>query len=137
MSENESIKRQVGMLEDEKKEFEVTNQELRQENQRLKVQSLDKSKYEEWGAEELVHWIVSIDPEVYSQYEEALRKTFQAEAVGGDCIDAIDANDVKGWGIVNFKHRKRLMQEINRLKDRNKSKAAMLHEGANAHTAYI
>ena len=104
----------------------------------MKLKSLSADKYEEWGADELVHWMVSIEPKVYGQYEEALTKALAEEQVTGECMDDIDVADIKRWVVVNFKHSKRLPREVKALvqggaKQVNKP----FEEGANAPTAYI
>ena len=118
--------------------------DLSEENKKLKLDNLDVSKYKEWSRDELIYWIISIDKEVYGQYEQILKTSLTEEEVRGDCIDDIDVSDIKRWGIKNFKHSKNLMKQIKLLIERqqnvnqNVAKAnPILNEGANAPTAYI
>ena len=73
----------MASLEDERKEFEMTIKELKEENKKLKSKSPNEDEWEHWGSEQLIAWIVTIDPEEYGKYEEGLRKTFGAENVTG------------------------------------------------------
>ena len=79
--EVKALKAKVASPEDERKEKDMTISELRQQMKALKLKTLSTDKYEEWGPDELVHWIV----------------------------------DIKRWGVINFKHSKRLLREIKAL----------------------
>ena len=88
-------------MEDERKEFEMKINELIEENKRLKVNNLDLDNYKDWDRDELIHWIISIDKDIYGQYEQILIQSFTEESVTGDCMDDIDVSDIKRWGILN------------------------------------
>ena len=85
-----SLREKVSSLEDERKEFEVTIADLQRANQELKLKSLNPDNYEEWGPEEVTHWIVSIDPGMYGQYEQALTKSLKEEEVKGADLGDVD-----------------------------------------------
>eukprot|EP01084_Bolivina_argentea_P126138 223402_1 len=109
------LNNEKSLLEDEQKVFEMTIHELREENKQLKMQSLNINKYEEWSSEEIVHWIISLNPQIYGKYEQILTKTLKEEQVTGDCMCDVDVSDIKRWGIVQFKHSKALMKHIEAL----------------------
>ena len=108
----------MSSLEDEQKEFILTIKALKAEKEELKLKALDEDKYKECGSEQVVACIISKDPLSYGQYEDALKESFCAESVNGSCIHSIDANDLKVWGIIDFKHRKGMIQEMQSLVDR-------------------
>ena len=136
----EQMKDKVSRLEDERKEFDMTINELKEENKKLKLNNLDVGKYEEWGVDEIIYWIISLDEKVFQQYEGTLRKFLSEEDVNGECLIDVEVSDIKRWGIKSFKHSKLLLKAIKSLVDKDKiqnNDNNMLNEGANAPTAYI
>ena len=45
----------------------------------------------------------SVENGRFSKYENVLKKSLKEEGVCGDDLDAVDGEDIKGWGIVPFK----------------------------------
>ena len=143
-----TLKNRVSTLEDERKEFEMKISELTEENKRLKLENLKVEKYAEWSVDEIIYWIMSLDSNMYSQYEAALRKALVEEGINGECLEMVGKDDIKRWGITNFKHFTILHQHIRALVESTSSSAAVvanvarannnsLNEGSNAPTAYI
>ena len=110
--QNERLKTKVRVLEDVQNELLLTIASLKEENRVLRLSALDNAGYSTWSGQQFIEWIISIDPQVYSQYAETLTASFHEELVTGECIDEIEAADVKRWGIINFTHMSRLMREI-------------------------
>ena len=138
--EIQQLRKRVATLEDERKEFEMMINELKEENKKLKLNNLDVGKYEEWGVDEIIYWIISLDEKVFQQYEGTLRKFLSEEDVNGECLIDVEVSDIKRWGIKSFKHSKLLLKAIKSLVDKGKiqnNDNNMLNEGSNAPTAYI
>ena len=137
-----SMQQQLSRYAEEEKEREMELQELRKEVKRLKLQHLDTTKYAEWGPEEIVSWILSLDGGRYMKYEEALRRNLKEEEVDGSMLDKVNSADLKGWGIVKFADKKHLEEQIGNLvanPNRPAANAApmMANEGAHAATAFL
>merc|ERR1712130_1087348 len=135
--ENESLNYKVSSLEDERKKFEMTIDDLKNENKelQLKLENLNFDNYEEWTADEIVQWILSLNPEIYGEYEQILRKSLIEENVNGTDLDNVDSADIKRWGIKKFKHIKQLLKVIKSLtQDQNKQ---TFTEGANTPIDFI
>ena len=114
--ENDALRYKVLTLENEQKEFEMDMNELKEENKRLKMEkNLKKDKFEEWGAEEIVCWILSLDLEMYGPYEDALREALKKECMNGQCLHLVGKDDLIRWGITNFEHFTILHQRIQEL----------------------
>eukprot|EP01084_Bolivina_argentea_P124131 219967_1 len=60
-----SLRDRVRLLEDEKKEFEMNINRLEEENKKLKLLNINTNNYEQWDADEIVHWIISLNPKIY------------------------------------------------------------------------
>merc|ERR1712154_214313 len=82
-------------------------QRLKEEVKRLKMQCIDKARYEQWSHEQVTEWILSLDNGRYNKYEKILRKTLKEEDV--------DGADLKRWGITKMKDFKFLQREITKL----------------------
>eukprot|EP01083_Nonionella_stella_P150432 479192_1 len=134
-TQNEQLRQRISELEDERKEFEMTIDALKEENKRLKLQHLDTDNYEQWSADEVVHWMVSVDQQIYTQYEEKLKAFLKQEEVNGECLVDVEHSDIKRWGISNFKHAKQLLKSIKLLVHKKDDNTQILNEGAP--TAYI
>ena len=147
--EIDTLKNKVLTLEEEKKEFVMNINELKEVVNRLKLENLNVDKYEEWSMDEIIHWILSIEPVIFRQYEGSLRKMLADEDVNGECLEAVDVSDIKRWGIRSFKHSKLLHQHIRSLVEGKRNKdnvnsnvasvanVTTMNEGSNAPTAYI
>ena len=136
----EQLKIKISILEDERKEFEMKINDLTEENKRLKR---DPDKYKEWNVEDVINWMICLDPGEFSKYEEKMRKVMVEEEVTGDLLtNDIDIADLKRWGIIKLKHTKQVLKAIQSLiTEDNKANAnkndAVLNEEANTPTAYI
>merc|ERR1711997_1126479 len=96
---------------------------LKDENKQSKLKNLNTDNYEEWSADEIAHWIISLNPEIYGEYEQTLIKLLVEEDVNGECLENVDIADIKRFGIKSFKHSKQLLKEIKLLtQNKNKNK---------------
>ena len=130
-------------IQDDNKEMEIELLKLREENKKFKLQNIDENKYNEWTKDELIYWIISLNGKVYKQYENNLKAMFDKQSIDGSCIEDIEDDDWKKWGIQNFKERKGLIKHIksliNKNKNKNNNKQQNINdaEGTNPPTAYI
>merc|ERR1712154_720146 len=90
-------------------------QRLKEEVKRLKMQCIDKARYEQWSHEQVTEWILSLDNGRYNKYEKILRKTLKEEEVDGETLQDVDGADLKRWGITKMKDFKFLQREITKL----------------------
>eukprot|EP01084_Bolivina_argentea_P278589 475984_1 len=104
--ENESLKKKVYVLENEKKEMEMTMNAMNKQIEDLKSKSLDLSNYKQWNDEKVLIWIMSLDDGKYKQYHETLKKELNTQKITGNDLQEMDVNDLKGLGIIQFQHKK-------------------------------
>ena len=104
---------------DEQKESQQLIQSLKAENQSLKSKLIDPSRYKEWGTQDIITWILSLENGRYTKYKSKLEQSLNEEQVKGIHLESVDAIDVKGWGVVEFGDKKSLMKEIKALMKQN------------------
>eukprot|EP01084_Bolivina_argentea_P059117 107901_1 len=116
------------------------NKNLKNENKELKLKCIDETKYETWSSDEIVSWIISLENNRYSKYEQILRISIAEEELTGEHLIDVNENDIKGWGIKNFGDKKNLCRKIKELVNKNNKNLnnfqQKINEG-NAPTAYI
>ena len=133
--EKESMVDELSKMKDDKKEMDKTVQKLREEVKRLRLQQLDETKFIQWGSDQIVAWIINLDPNRLRKYEEVLTKGLVENEVNGAVLEEMDGADLKEWGIVDRKDRKYVRIEIEKLVANNRVKRNpdnMMIEGANA-----
>ena len=86
-------------MEEEEKEKEMRIQELQSENKRLKLQTLDHSKYAEWNWEEIAMWIINLDIRRMKKYEEVVKRNLKNDEADGSLLSEVDGGDLRAWGI--------------------------------------
>ena len=94
--------------------------ELEQEIAAMKMGAIDPTAYLEWDWESILHWILSLDNGRYKKYKSVLWKTLSEENVKGECLNTVDAVDIRGWGIISFLDKKDLVKHIEDLVDQRK-----------------
>eukprot|EP01084_Bolivina_argentea_P160999 280300_1 len=115
-----SMKNKLNSFETEQKELLIENQQLKLEMKQFQVKqeeniNIDVTKYLEWGAEQIVTWIVSLDTNRYLKYKEILQKAIKNEGVTGKHLSQVNEADIKGWGVVHFDDKKDLSLKIKQL----------------------
>eukprot|EP01083_Nonionella_stella_P265842 900010_1 len=105
-----------------------------------KNRKLDLSKYMEWSQDDVLYWILGLEDSKlqikFAQYETVLAKAFAEQEFDGSCFEDVEKEDIKGWGIVNFKHRSSLYKHIRHLIAGNGADQYHFNEGG-GDTAYI
>jgi len=135
MQRNQEQSEQIAVFADEEKEKEMELQGLREEVKRLKLQSLDESKYVKWGPDEIAAWIINLDKERMGKYEESIKVNLKKDNVRGSLLSEVDGGDLGYWGIDDFSDRKFVQKEITKLVT---PPSPMANEGANpAPTAFM
>ena len=76
--------------------------------------NLDESQYDQWGPDEIVAWIINLDPKRLRRYEEALSKGLVEDQANTALLAEVDGADLKEWGIVDRKDRKYVKIAIGR-----------------------
>eukprot|EP01084_Bolivina_argentea_P222350 376361_1 len=127
--ENKSLVNRYNTMSKEKehasKALIQKNSDLNEECKELKLELKDiKDKYNKWIQQNsdyttwdyniITDWIIGLD-EQFIQYEHELRKQLQQEEITGADLKDLDKNDLKGFGIRVFKHKTRIIQEIQNL----------------------
>ena len=121
-------------------ELRDENKRLRAENKRLRVQNVDPSKFREWSTQEVVAWIVSLNPDSLGLYEDTMLRVMTEEGVDGECLDEdVSIADLKRWGVTLYKHSKHVLKEIKALIRSSGAVNKCMDEGVAAaeHTAYL
>ena len=95
----QSISEQNTVLQEEEKERQMELEQLREEVKRLKLLSLDETKYMDWNAEEISEWILNLDIDRMSKYEDVIRKNVKEDEVDGSLLSEVDGGDLRVWGI--------------------------------------
>ena len=94
----------------------IQDKDLIEENKESKLQNINTDNYEEWSVNEVIHWIISLDPDNYGQYEERMRKVMIEEDVTGYCLDQdVDIKDMTRWGVTEIQHSKAVLKAIKAL----------------------
>ena len=131
-------------LQNERKEMEIELNELREEVKQFRMQNIDPKNYKQWKSDEVVTWICSLDDGEYKCYEDMLRSELKKQSIDGGCFEEIDGQDVKLWGIENFRHRKAIVKHIESVvngginANNNVACAAVIDkEGTDPPTAFI
>ena len=136
------MQQQLSQYEDEEKERLIEVQALREEVKRLKKESLDTSKYTEWGPEEICQWIQGLGDGRLVKYEKELKRNLMEEEVDGSMLDKVNSADLKGWGVIKFADKKYLEEQIGLLITNPGQPVAnaaprMANEGAHAPTGFL
>eukprot|EP01083_Nonionella_stella_P119499 357247_1 len=143
------LKRQVKELQtqnnrliDERKEYETTIHALRSEISKLKVKSVDITKYLSWKHEDILMWIMSLDNNRFDGYRDRLSQSLKEEGIEGIHLNEVNEMDIKGWGIKNFADKKFLLKKIKELvhqksKQNNRTNQSYNAFNEGAPTAYI
>ena len=122
--------------------MQLTINNLKKENRKLKRKAIDPTKFEDWNEDDVMNWIFSLENGLFEEsYGDILSKEIKnAELSGSDLIE-LNTNDIKGFGINVFKHRKILEKNIKKLIQKKQIKNQSImnndNEGVNAPTAYI
>ena len=139
--EKKSLMEKLSKMKDDEKEMDKTVQKLREEVKRLRLQQLDETKFIQWGHDQILAWIINLDPNRLRKYEEVLTKGLVENEVNGAVLEEMDGADLKEWGIVDRKDRKYVRIEIEKLVASNgvkRNAENLMMEGANAaSTAFV
>ena len=114
-NENERLKGQIAVYQDEQKEAQIRYSELEQEVKMLRLKTLDVSEFMQWEWETVLFWIVSLENGRFKPYENALRDNLSEEKVRGSDLSEVNEVDVKGWGVKQFGDKKALIRHIRNL----------------------
>ena len=71
--------------------------------------------YLDWNHEDILEWILSLDNGIFVQYQSELTRVLKEENVSGDDLSIVDMDDLKRWGVKQFKHLKLLSKRIKEL----------------------
>jgi len=137
---NQSMQQRLVQHEEERKESEMEVAALKAEIKRLKLQSLDTSKFEEWGHDEIAEWILGLGDGKLAQYADELRERLKEEQMEGSGLKDVDAGDLKLWGFTKFADRKYVQRQIEELVNNQAAVTAIplkANEGAHAPTAFL
>ena len=74
----------------------------------------EDSPISKWTRMDIIEFICSLDPE-YQQYESVLAKEFSKQQFDGTCIHLLEKEDLKSFGIENFKHRALIYERFQEL----------------------
>ena len=72
-------------------------------------------EYLSWDHNDIYEWIMSLRNGLFIGYQNELKQALKEENVNGSHLNSVDKGDIKGWGIIDYEHRKTLFNEIGRL----------------------
>ena len=109
-------KSQLYTLQDDHKEMEIRYNDLQTKYDELESEcNKKKSDWRTWDAEDIVNWIVKLNPKRYSKYQEILSVNLVKEEIDGSCLSDMDKNDLHRLGINVFKDKRDLIDKLQKL----------------------
>eukprot|EP01084_Bolivina_argentea_P154214 268859_1 len=75
----------------------------------------ENKEYQTWTFAETYEWIMSLENGIFQIYSSELLHNLRNENVSGDCIGLMNENDLHRLGIIQFKHKKILLKQIEEL----------------------
>eukprot|EP00483_Globobulimina_turgida_P007831 UN07846 len=99
-------------LAEEQKALEMESQCLFVEYKKLKIESMDVSKYRSWDWFDIFVWIITIANGRFVKYEQDLHAILSEEQPTGQDLEYVNEADVKRWGVANFGDIHALRQSI-------------------------
>eukprot|EP01084_Bolivina_argentea_P218203 370335_1 len=143
--ENETLQKklnkfqnQITLLIDEQKEMQFTIDNLKEENNKLKLTLKRRhTDFKEWDYNDVIEWIFSIENGLFQKhYENDLHREITENQLSGNDLVQLTTNDMKGFGIKLFKHKKLLEQHIQKLLNQNNNANQNNNENQNNHVVY-
>ena len=113
------LEMQNGSLMEEQKEAEIKIERLTAEVEELRLKTMDTKQYKSWDYLQILSWIMSIEEGRFKKYEMELKKVLSEEEPSGEDLGAVDATDIKRWGIKKFNDIKLLLKCIQQLVNNN------------------
>ena len=104
---------------EEQKEFQLENNDLKKQLQEMTLKVTDVNNYQSWDSQQIVFWIISLDDGRFMKYEQLLLSSLKEEEINGSQLSQVNEADVKGWGINNFADKKKLVQHVKLLVNKN------------------
>ena len=111
-SENKRLRDEIAVYQREQEEAQRKIVELEGMVKELKLKALDPSECMEWDGDTVLQWILSSEEGRFKPYENVLRHNLKQEKVSGAHLKAVEAEDVKGWGIKPLHDKKALIRHI-------------------------
>ena len=68
--------------------------------------------FSQWNIDEIINWIININPDKYKKYEERLRENFVKNDINGSHLKHIDKYDLHNWGITDFQDKINILGKI-------------------------
>ena len=100
-------------LNDECKETKLELEELKIKYLELKKKvKLDINDFMNWSGDDVADWIISLDENRFSKYENKLREVLKEQNIDGSCLADIVKSDITEWGIKDFKDKTMIFKQI-------------------------
>merc|ERR1712130_162650 len=80
---------------------------------------IDTTKYREWTPNEVVDWIVSLQPQKMKKYEKWLRSQCSKQGISGVALEYLDKATLLGLGVEDFMDRVYIERSIQQLIQQN------------------
>eukprot|EP01083_Nonionella_stella_P052994 140398_1 len=122
-------------LNEEYKETKCKFDDLKRKYEDLRHnKQLDGTNYLNWTRDDVVSWIISLDNGRYGKYENNIRQTFHNDNIDGSCLPHVEKNDIRDWGVTDFKHRVFILKHIQNLqKDKQNDDVHQAYTHAQRH----
>eukprot|EP01084_Bolivina_argentea_P152227 265586_1 len=93
------LQQKYSVLKDEYKELQIKYNELHVKY----IGIVNRSDYRLWSGNDVANWIIDINKSKYSKYYSILMEKMASENIDGICLPNVDKNDLRRFGITNFK----------------------------------
>merc|ERR1712130_972871 len=121
-------------LDDDRKFLQTENEKLREENRSLmqRLQCMEQEKYEKngiveyknldfidyplWQWQDVYQWMMQIENGKFGIYAKELEQHLKMENIDGSCIKQLTTNDMHRFGIIDFKDKQLILEQIANLK---------------------
>ena len=78
-------------------------------------QNMEKIDYVTWNHEDIFNWMMGLENGLFRKYENIIREKLKEEDLKGHHLMYVNYEDIKGFGVVNFEHKKILSAHIRNL----------------------
>eukprot|EP01084_Bolivina_argentea_P254949 428717_1 len=99
---------EINSLKNQKNELQQKYNGLKKRKEKLLV-------YKAWNSTEVINWIINIDLKRYNKYYNTLVNNIINEEIDGSCLCDLERNDMHRLGIIKFKDKRDILNEIQKL----------------------
>ena len=122
--ENKDLKRELEVVREENEELraklksfntESDSEEHDDEEKKCEdglTKKISVETYMNWTADELAHWVISLNQKEFAKYDSALREGFERDGICGKSMRIIDKSAWKSWGVTSRADRNAIQKHL-------------------------